>query len=955
MPSKDHQVQSPQTGEPGAISGLELSPDTLRRLQETAGISIWMWRPEQNRVHHAITVSGTEPIAQGLPLEAVLERIRPADRTRVKRRLRAVARRRSVSSFQFGIDIPGRASRVYSATAFPGDDARPSQLVQIIVQDVTRARQTDQALRESIDHYRTAVELNPEIPWLAAPDGTIIEVGPRWLDSVGLSQSEALGRGWLSALHPDDVPGTVELWSRCLETGEPVDVEYRVRVKSGDYRWMRARAAARRDAEGRIVRWYGTLEDIHDRRQVEAALRDSEEFARSILEASAVAIEVLDDAGRLIFINGPGVRIMEVDDPAAVVGRPFASFWPEDVAPVVQGAIQLALRGDATRQTLFGPTAKGSPRWWDLSLSPILDGEGRVRRVLALSRDVTEAKRNEVEVGASARRLANVLESTMDSVISVDAEWHVTYMNRRAMSVFPQSSAPFIGRDIRDLFDPVEAEPFFVRYRQAMAEQRSIAFEDYLPSAGAWFEVQAYGSSAGLIIFFRDVTERRLAQEQIAHLARHDALTGLPNRVQFHERLVSALQELRAGGHLAVFSLDLDDFKLINDTMGHRAGDVLLTQVADRLRRAVGDNCLAARLGGDEFAVLLRVDRPEQAGSAAQQLLDAVAAPYDLEGEEVAIGASIGIAIAPRDGRGSDAILHCADLALYRVKADKGRDYRFFEPEMDRQLRERREMKRDLALALSRHELHLVYQPQIEIGSNRLTGFEALLRWDSPSRGPVAPSVFIPLAEESGLIEDIGAYVLEQACREAARWPGELSVAVNLSPAQFRSKAVRGAVNTALERSGLAPARLELEITESVLLDDSTGAIDELRALHQAGVRVALDDFGTGYSSLSYLRRFPFDKIKIDRSFVADLPQAADSVAIVRAIIGLGRSIGSRVTAEGVETFEQLMFLATEGCNEAQGYLFSQPLPARQARALAQTRGGLVAQPMQSSRQRTIG
>jgi diguanylate cyclase (GGDEF)-like protein/PAS domain S-box-containing protein len=922
-------AQEPQ--EAALPDGVEATApeQTMRHLRKAAGLSVWTWDVAENQTYQ---LGGRGTARVTTPLERVLESVDAADRARVRRRLRATARSGRSGTMQFRSSRES-GSRILSGTFFPLDSAVPAARLQVIIQDVTQAAETEQKLRESVAHYRTAVKLNPEIPWVAAPDGSILEVGPRWLELVGMVAEETLGSGWTSALHPDDLETTGRDWSASLASGEPVDVEYRVRLKGGEYRWMRARAAAARDEAGVIRRWYGTLEDVHDRKLAETALRESEEFARSILESSSMAIEVLDAEGRLIFMNGPGIRIMEVSDFETIRHRPYDSFWPPDVAPAIRYAMAEARKGETVRRTLYGPTATGTPKWWDLSLSPVLNAEGKVTRLLALSHDVTDAKRNEVEVAAAARRLSNVLESTMDSVVSVDHEWRITYMNRRAAAFFP-GDGPMVGGDFRALFDADEAEPFFARYRLAMREQRGIAFEDYLPSARAWLEVQAYGSSAGLIIFFRDVTERRLAQEQIVHLARHDSLTGLPNRLNFHDALGHAL----GAGSVAVLSVDLDDFKLINDTLGHLAGDALLREVAYRLVAVKGDG-FVARLGGDEFSMFVRIDDASDAAQLARRMLQALTEPYQIEGETAEIGASIGIAIAPRDGASADTLLHHADIALYRVKGENGRGYRLFEPEMDQALRERREMKRELAIALSRGELALVYQPQMEIASNRLTGFEALLRWNSPTRGLVPPTLFIPLAEESGLIEEIGAFVLRRATAEAVRWPDTIALAVNLSPAQFRSGAVSAAVREALASSRLEPRRLELEITESVLLDQSASAITTLEALHASGVRVALDDFGTGYSSLSYLQRFDFDKVKIDRSFISGLPDNEGSAAIVRAIVGLGRSLDMRVTAEGVETFEQLMFLANEGCNEAQGYLFSQPLPAEQALALALTHG----------------
>jgi diguanylate cyclase (GGDEF)-like protein/PAS domain S-box-containing protein len=937
--ARSRRKELPQAGPTHAEplnGGVKLSAEALQFLGSVAGISVWTWCTRDDRVYHA-GLDQPDAVDQGLPLVELVRQIHRNDRRRVLRRMRAAAAQHGSGTLRFRSPEVAGQSRHFSATLFPQIGNHDGDHIQIIVQDVTRAALTEQALRRSEEHYQNSIALNPEVPWLADPEGRITEVGPRWRDLVGLTVEQTVGDGWTAALHPDDLASIAPVWQHSIRTGEPVDVEYRIKTVSGEYRWMRARASALRNPRGEVIRWYGTLEDVHERRLAVAALHESEAFARSILESSSIAIEVLDDEGKLIFINGPGIRIMEVADYTTTLGVAFEAVWPVESRPSIRDGIARALAGETTRRTLYGPTAAGTPCWWEISLSPIRGEDGRVARVLALSRDVTEARRNEQEVVSLARRLSNVLESTMDCVITVDTAWRITFANHRASAFF---GADLLqpGRNLKDVFNTLASRSFFTRFLQALSDQCNIAFEEFLPGPDAWLEVQAYGSALGLTIFFRDVTERRRAQEQIVHLARHDALTGLANRVQFSERLEQMLAELAPGAFLAVLSIDLDDFKLVNDTLGHPAGDAVLREVAARLLAICDPNCLVARLGGDEFALIVPVARPELTASQARKILQTVNTPLTIEGEPVHIGASIGIAIAPRDGRNGETLLQNADVALYRVKASQGRGYRFYEPQMDNAIRERREMKRDLSLALERGELSLVYQPQIEIASNRLTGFEALLRWNHPLRGQVPPSDFIPIAEENGLIEQIGAFVLTTACREAMHWPESISVAINLSSMQFRRNSVREAVQQALSDSGLSPSRLELEITESVLLDDNGGTLSVLGDLHSQGIRVALDDFGTGYSSLSYLQRFPFDKLKIDRSFVSDLPLGEGSAAIVRAIIGLGRSLRIRVTAEGVETWEHLLFLRDEGCTEAQGYLFSQPLPAAQARTLALTR-----------------
>jgi len=432
---------------------------------------------------------------------------------------------------------------------------------------------------------------------------------------------------------------------------------------------------------------------------------------------------------------------------------------------------------------------------------------------------------------------------------------------------------------------------------------------------------------------------RLLAQalERAAYLAAHDPLTGLPNRTVFADRLGQALAlAQRDGSAVAVFCLDLDRFKEVNDTLGHAAGDKLLREMAARFGACLRASDTLARLGGDEFAVIqTRARQPGDAEALARRLLAAVAAPVMIEDRPARVGLSVGIAVAAMgQAVPPAALLKDADTALYQAKEQGRGTWRFFSPEMNRRLLERRALEADLTVALASGGLRLHYQPQIDLASGRITGAEALLRWDRPGHGPVPPMDFIPIAEESGLIAAIGAWALREACAEAAGWAEELSVAVNVSPAQFRLPGLVTAVERALAHSGLAPQRLEIEITESVLLSDAEDTLEILDRLRALGVRIAMDDFGTGYSTLGYLRKFPFDKVKIDRSFVHDLGVDPNADAIVRAVVSVSQALGMRTTAEGVENASQAAALKLGGCKEAQGYLISRPLPPGEFAAL---------------------
>jgi diguanylate cyclase (GGDEF)-like protein len=442
-----------------------------------------------------------------------------------------------------------------------------------------------------------------------------------------------------------------------------------------------------------------------------------------------------------------------------------------------------------------------------------------------------------------------------------------------------------------------------------------------------------HGRFAGYHGVGSDITGQRRQQEHIAFLARHDSLTKLPNRVLFSETLHDACENCDKTG-IALLCLDLDNFKIVNDTLGHATGDALLVAVAERLRGCIREFDMATRLGGDEFAAILVTDKPDEAQVVANRIIERIARPFHFDGKTVQIGASIGVAMAPRDGKDPGRLMKNADLALYRAKADGRGIVIFYNPKMDELVREQRSLQSALHHALEHREFRLEYQPVIDLATGRVVGAEALIRWQHPERGMLLPSAFIPLAEDGKLIHEIGEWVLQEATTTAAGWPAPVAVAVNISPLQFHDPSLLASVRNALASSGLEPRRLELEIVESVVLGTDPAVEHTLQGLREQGVRIALDDFGTGYSSLSYLRRFPVDKIKIDQSFIRDLGESLDARAIISAITGLAQRMNMVVTAEGVESSEQAALLAAFGCTQAQGYLFHRPMPPEDFRRL---------------------
>jgi diguanylate cyclase (GGDEF)-like protein/PAS domain S-box-containing protein len=693
--------------------------------------------------------------------------------------------------------------------------------------------------------------------------------------------------------------------------------------------------------------WVVTHEDVTERQQLLELRERSEKLVGEQKRQLDIALNnmthglcMFDPEGRIVLFNRRYSEMMG-ESAAYLSGLSLLDLFKRRKA-------NGTLRGDPDRifADIMASIRQGKP-----TVREMVRVDGIVLRVVdqplegggwvATHEDVSEQRRTERDRDRNRAFLDLIIDNVPSAIFVKNAvDRRYVLVNRAAERFWGMQRQAMIGKTASDVFPEAEARRIEARENELLQSGETLLDEREIltPNDGVRsifsrrLTIRDKNDAEYLLGVVDDVTERKAADARIAQLAHYDPLTGLPNRTLFREQLEKELAFVRRGAQLAVLYLDLDHFKGINDTLGHPAGDELLRVVAQRLRGCLRECDLIARLGGDEFAIVqTALEDPKDTETLARRLREAVTgASYDLHGHQTTTDVSIGIALSPGDGTEMDELVKHADLALYGAKAEGRANYRYFEPEMNARMKRRRGLEIDLRSALQKDEFELLYQPLINLQSNTITGCEALLRWHHPERGLVAPAEFIPVAEETGLIGAIGEWVLRRACKEAMTWPSHVSVAVNVSPVQFRNPTLCLTVVSSLGASGLPAGRLELEVTESVLMQNNDATLATLHQIRDLGVRIAMDDFGTGYSSLSYLRSFPFDKIKIDQSFISDMSKGEDAVAIVQAIINLAGSLRMSTTAEGVETVEQHRLLQAAGCHEMQGYLFSRPISARQ-------------------------
>src|SRR6202140_1061760 len=702
-----------------------------------------------------------------------------------------------------------------------------------------------------------------------------------------------------------------------------------------------------------------THEDCTEQRKLSRQLASTKQFLESVLDnvPVCVAAKSIED-GRYIFANRAFERFSRFSRDSIVGKRADEIFRPRTAASIEE-ADQAALNSPEGQFRNEFVVERGSKKRVLASNRVIARNEkNQPEFLIALFDDVTERKSLSEELENTKKFLELVVDNIPVSlIVERVSDGRYLLANRSAEAILNRRREDATGLRAADIFNPKEAKLIVsrdeaaIRKRGLLTEEHPISTKDGLRLflTRRMMVLDDAGQPQYLIKTHEDVTDRRQTESRMAHMAYHDGLTDLPNRAAFLQALAQMIEACEGTvEEFAVLSVDLDGLKEVNDVFGHATGDKLLIEVARRIQASARGG-VVARLSGDEFGLIIDGKQPEAGKALAEQLADALAQEFLIDGKSVRTGVTTGISVFPHNGADSASLPAHAGAALFRAKAKSRGTISIYEPEMDQQIRDRRVLHQDLSLAIKNGELSLHYQPQAmsrqTVAASEVVGFEALARWMHPVRGFVPPSDFIPIAEESGLIVAMGEWILREACREAASWPLPLQVAVNLSPAQFMHGDLVGLVHSILLETGLSPGRLELEITEGVLIEDFDRGLALLRRLKALGVRISMDDFGSGYSSLSYLQAFPFDKIKIDRAFVINLGRNPQSAAIIRAVIGLGHGLEMSIVAEGVETQEQLGFLADEGCDSVQGYFLGKPLQIGQYAAVVGRNGGNAMEP----------
>lgn len=921
---------------------------------EAGQTGTWYWDFENEVVFgddHLANYFGLTPelAESGVSLSGYIENIHVDDKTRVSQEIEQARLNYTPLEIEYRVlGTKGERWVLARGRVEHDEQGRPIGFPGAI-SDITQQKQAEIALRQERDIHRKYIDTIQTILLILDSEGRIQLINPAGCKVLGYKEDDLLGKNWFDTCLPQSAgkEETVAVF-RQLMKGDNNQTEYfenQVLCSDGSQRLTAWHNGLLEDTSGNISGVISSGQDITEQRMAQAQLEESE---LRLLKAERIAhlghweldidTQVAHWSDEILAIFGLSKPQRAGPDLLATIVNP--SDWPG-----VEASLSAAMAEGKEHKVEYRiRRPDGNERWVFCRAEKQYDDDD-CGKLVGIVQDISERKKVEERLRLSA----SVIQNTSEGVIICDIDGNVIEVNPAFCEILGYSHDEVIGRNPRVWQSGRHGPNFYREMWRALDEVGQWKGEIWNRSkSGAlvpeWLNISkvldANAEVSHYVAVFSDISQIKQSQEKLDYLAHHDALTDLPNRLLLNERLEHAL--LRAGRHsarLAVLFLDLDRFKQINDSMGHLTGDQLLQAVTKRLRQTCRQDDTIARVGGDEFVLLMEdISRQEDAVAAAQKLLAAFDAPFILEDHEIHITASLGICIYPRDGDDAATLLRNADAAMYRAKEEGRNTFQFYSREMTSNAFERVLLENSLHQAISNNELRLVYQPQLDIQSQRLVGFEALVRWQHPQLGIVSPAKFIPLAEETGLIHSIGNWVLQTACQQASSWLERGldfgHIAVNVAGPQIQRGKLLEEVKSVLAETGVSPKHLELEVTESFIMRQAKLAIDLLRQLRQLGVSLAIDDFGTGYSSLSYLKQLPIQKLKIDQSFVCDVPQDPDNMAITKAVIALSKSLGLKTIAEGVENEEQAHFLVDAGCIEAQGYLFSKPVTADEAERL---------------------
>lgn len=817
----------------------------------------------------------------------------------------------------------------------------------VLFAEIEERQQLEASLSQSEARFRTLFERSPDPCWIVRGDGECTEANNAALAAFGFEDFEAFRQ-----VGPADISPTVQPDGRLSAEKSRAMLEMAGEKGLHRFEWLHRRTdgttfpaevtLSQMNVSGeRLI--YGVVRDVTESKRAQEALAHQQALTQAILNNVPSLIYMFDTEGRLAFCNRYFEQALGVGRDT-MVGRRRESFMSPAEAGEHLLNDRLVIADGGARQFEEHLGVAGSRHTYLSTKCPLPGPNGEMVGVLGISTDITELKQYTEQL-----RLAGVvMENTAEGVLITDAESVIVSVNKAFTEITEFSAAEAVGRR-PDILKSQRHEPDFYRAMWAELKENGVWRGEIWNrrKSGAlypeWLTINAVRNPAGeyvnYVAVFSDISAIKRSQADLERMAHFDALTGLPNRVLFLDRLQQALDHSqRSGRAVSVLLLDLDGFKTVNDSLGHPIGDLLLVQAAERFRHCVRVDDTVSRLGGDEFAVILNhFEEDADPVAVVKKLLQSLQEPFDLKGTAALVTASIGVAVAPQDGTTPDELLRHADTAMYGAKEGGRNDYRFYQAEMTRRSQERLALERALRRAVEQGEFEVWYQPKLDLASGRIDGAEALLRWRDPSRGLISPADFIPVAERTGLIIPIGEQALDMVCRQQRGWreSGLLRgrIAVNVAAPQIERSDYVDTLRRALARHQLTAEALEIEVTESLLMENPEQARDVLCAIQEMGITTAVDDFGTGYSSLAYLKVLPINNLKIDRAFVSDLPHDSNDVAITQAIIALGHSLGFKITAEGIETTEQLAFLRQAGCDQAQGYLFGRPMPAAEFEA----------------------